>query len=372
MILEGKKILIFSPQPWNHISISKHHYAFELSEKNQVFFFSAPSGFGLSVNSSNINERLKVFDYQIPFPQSLRFKYDKLYKRTIQYFLKKIIIKEIGSTDICIDFGCDRFIQKLDFLDAKKKLYFRVDDSPDFKPSLRGADFILSVSMNIVEKYAAEGIECHYINHGLSTDFISQKRSLNTIKEDKIINAGYAGNMLIPHIDREMIIRTIVQNKHVNFHFFGVVQHPKMNDNQRQWIAALKSQPNVILHGVLPTDKLVLNFQYIDIFLLCYKSDSKSYHSDNSHKILEYLSTGKVIVSSWIRHYAGLELFPMCNENDNRDYADLFKKILNDLSYYNSDKLAQQRINYALNNSYKYNIQKIAAFIYVDNVNNEL
>ena len=363
MILEGKKILIFSPQPWNHISVSKHHYALELSKKNDVFFFSAPVGFGFSTKSKNINNRLKVFEYHIPFLKLLRFKLEGFYIRTTVLVLGKIIKRKIGLIDLCIDFGCDRFIRDLDFLNAKKKIYFRVDDSPNFKPSYRGANILLSVSMNIVEKFALHQIQCHYINHGLAEAFIRLSEGTENIIAKNSIDAGYSGNILIPHLDREMIIRTIVENRNVTFHFFGVVRDEKMTDNQRQWILALKSQPNVVLHGVLDTEKLVSKFQQIDIFLLCYNSEGNTYHSDNSHKILEYLSTGKVIVSSWIRHYSNLDLFPMCQENVNRDFPNLFRQILMNLNHYNNKEFTEKRIKYAKENSYKNHIQKISTLL---------
>jgi hypothetical protein len=363
MRLEGKKIIIFSPQPWYHINVSKHHYALELSKKNRVYFFTAPSKFGVSSNCFPVNELLSVYEYQIPFPRFLRFKLYGLYVRITAFILQNIIAQKIGSVDLCIDFGCDRFLQNLDFISSQKKIYFRVDDSPDFKPKLRGADLLLSVSRNIVEKYALQGIKCNYMNHGLAEQFVFQEQYPPKNNSSGGLNAGYAGNILIPHIDRESIIRTIVENSSVTFHFFGVDKDAKMTDNQRQWIISLKSQPNVILHGALNTEKLILNFQKIDVFLLCYKTDRNAYHSDNSHKILEYLSTGKVIVSSWIQHYCNLDLFPMCNQNDNKNYSNLFQSVVHNLSVYNNENCRRKRREYAMNNSYKNQIQVISALL---------
>lgn len=363
MTLEGKKIVIFSPQPWHHIKVSKHHYALELSKKNSVYFFNAPSKFGFSYTCSYVNNNLCVFDYQIPFPRLFRFKWYELYSRITAFFLQQIIKKKIGNVDLCIDFGCDRFLKNLDFIRSDKKIYFRVDDSPDFKPKLRGADLMLSVSKNIVEKYSLQGIKCNYINHGLSEQFVFQEENALINNLSGRLNAGYSGNILIPHLDRESIIRTIVENRKVTFHFFGVDKDPKITDHQRQWMISLKSQSNVVLHGVLNTENLIMQFQRMDLFLLCYKTDRNAYHSDNSHKILEYLSTGKVIVSSWIQHYCNLDLFPMCKQNDNKNYSNLFQSVINNLSAYNNHNCALKRREYALKNTYKNHIQAISALL---------
>ena len=38
-----KHILIISPEPWNHLFVSKHHYAIELSSSNKVYFLNPPA-----------------------------------------------------------------------------------------------------------------------------------------------------------------------------------------------------------------------------------------------------------------------------------------------------------------------------------------
>jgi len=43
--LTDKNILIVSPEPWDHIFVSKHHYATHLAKRgNQVYFLNPPTG----------------------------------------------------------------------------------------------------------------------------------------------------------------------------------------------------------------------------------------------------------------------------------------------------------------------------------------
>ena len=104
----NKKILIFSPQPWNFLYISKHHYALELAKQNDVWFISAPEkdmGLGNFEEEISTQPRLKVIHYRLPVSDLVKFHMKPVYKWLIGLLVKKSFLKVKGGFDACIDFG---------------------------------------------------------------------------------------------------------------------------------------------------------------------------------------------------------------------------------------------------------------------------
>ena len=80
---------------------------------------------------------------------------------------------------------------------------------------------------------------------------------------------------------------------------------------------------------------------------------------------MEYLSTGKIIISNNISTYKDRpDLIQMVKERtDNHQLPALFKKVISHLEEYNSPKLQSGRIEFALNNSYAKQLDVIEKII---------
>jgi hypothetical protein len=94
-------------------------------------------------------------------------------------------------------------------------------------------------------------------------------------------------------------------------------------------------------------------------FIVLINNENDFNKGSNSHKIIEYLSTGKVVISSHISSYEKTDLIEMVDEFTNEKFPDLFKKIISNLTYYNSPEQQKKRIEYALDNTYKKQIERI-------------
>ena len=98
--------------------------------------------------------------------------------------------------------------------------------------------------------------------------------------------------------------------------------------------------------------------------LLCYNYQYEINKCTNSHKILEYLSTGKVIISSKIQAYeSNSNLICMLQDYDNGAYLDLFDLTIKNIVHYNSTELQKKRIEFSLDNSYEKQINRIESYI---------
>ncbi len=365
---EGRKILIISPQSWSHLSISKHHYAKALSLKNDVWFLNAPEEeWGLKFKMENVTSypNLHVIRYSLPLPYSFFFHLRAFYKKVNLFFISKKMRNITPLFDVCIDFGNYLLYDNVDFVRAEYKIYFPVDDFEDLKPSMRGSRFAFSVSDNIIEKFQRQGRKCYFINHGLSKVFADlAKTRLNSLKKwvrSGRLNIGYAGNLFIPFIDTRILGNIIKNNPDVMFHFWGSVKYNPDTAWQVEWYKLLTESKNVKLYGTVSPEELALMFADIDAFLLCYKPDNKNYHAENSHKIFEYFSTGRVIISTPITIYKQSNLF--CMSENNEQFEFTFNDAIQNIEKYNAFEFAKARILLSLENEYTRQIERIESVI---------
>lgn len=361
------KIIVFSPQPWNHIKISKHHYAEELAKHNQVWFVTAPQGFGISFKENLINDRLVVVSYKTPVPYLLKFRLPRLYSFVNSLFLKLYCFFKIGKVQIVFDFGSYTFLDHLYGIFAEKKVFFPVDDNKNLSYSKRGADYLFSVSSMVVEKLKSRGIHCILLNHGLSDKFVlnaGKRMCQQYIPNTPFLKVGYSGNLMIPFLDRPLLCQLIEAHPSIEFHLFGHIEQWNIDDNNAVWLSFLHSCPNIFLHGSLSTEQLIEDYEHMDAFILTYQPDDVNYHADNSHKILEYLSFGKVLISTWISYYENKALFPMTPKLQNDQFHSIFENVIANLKKWNTADLYQKRISFALEHTYMKNIESIGSILY--------
>lgn len=366
-MLKDKSIIILSPQPWSHLNISKHHYARELAIHNKVFFVTSPEEkIGLSFNWRKPEiGNLEVLTFQVPVFHVFRFYLKKSYSTIAKWRLLYILKKKSGMVDICIDFGYYSELRSLNKILAKKKIYFPVDDVNLQEPNSRDADLVLSVSPILVERFIGAGIPCYFINHGLSLPFV--KPALNQMslcwQRKSTIKIVYAGYLFIKYIDIPVFKKIVNKFPEIHFHFYGSMEYNPDSKTHKDWFDFLHGKENVFLHGVVSTESLSIAYSEADGFLLCYKPDFINYHGENSHKILEYLSSGKVLISTYISLYEESDLIAMSPKARNEELVDLFGSVLENLENYNSIELIKRRISLALDNTYEKQILKISGFL---------
>ncbi|MCC7523898.1 MAG: hypothetical protein IT250_03690 [Chitinophagaceae bacterium] len=363
----GKNILILSPQPWQGLFISKHNYARALAQHNRVLYIGAPAyqGNGYSLVKPDKALNLEVLEYNVPFPlgKKLKFHWPWLYRFFIRQALQKILRSLFQQIDVCIDFGCYQQYRSIQWIPAKTRIFFPVDDHYFLDAKNRGADLVLSVSENICNKFSAAGQKCHFINHGLNSDFeenaVSILREERFWKRGKKLKAGYSGNLFIPFLDIPVLKRIIEENTEVEFHFFGSTNFNREDAEHVKWDSFLRSTPNVVLHGFLNPGALVEAFSEIDCFLLCYKPDYKNYHAENSHKVFEYLSTGKLLITTYLSIHHGNPLMLMSSKDKNEEMVSIFCDSMQALEMHNTIELQKERIHLSLKNTYSEQIKRI-------------
>lgn len=368
-----------SPQNWNHLFVSKHHYAIELAKMgNRVYFVTPPSAFPnftikLKQAPSYDNLTLVEFGYLLPFPLFLKYQLTAIFRIQLNWIIKRIK-KKIDSIDEIWNFNPSIFFNNSSF-NAKKEIVFIYDyyDLTANNFNEIKIDLFVSISTFLLNPFSAYNVPKLKLNHALSAPFITLATNrLNLIahgsrqKLEEKLSVGFSGNMFHSHFDYKTLQYIIEKNQFVDFHIWGEHNTDNRDDcstEVKDFIVYLNSAPNVFLHGKLHPNKLAIEYSKIDLFLCCYDANSTK-NGGNSHKIMEYLSSGNLIVSNYLFEFNSLEdLILMPASSDNSSLPHLFSKAIDNINYYNSTEKVIKRCSYALQNTYEENINKIKSAI---------
>jgi hypothetical protein len=373
--LSNKTILLISPQAWGSMALSKHHYAVELAKKgNQVFFLNPPdctlSRPGIYTEKSSVHPNLFFIRTRLNFPYRLRFHARLLF----QFFMKRFI-KSINDTigkpiDIVWSFDIGN-IYPISFFKSKLKIFHPVDrpHNKDAILAAKGSDFIFSVTKEILNEYIHFPASRHLINHGVTEEFLIENK--NNEVAANLITVGLSGNFTRNDIDRETLLKIIKDNPTIVFECWGSYDIKQANlggsddEEQLKFVSNLKSSSNVILHGPVPSTTLSKEFKRVHAFLICYDIRKDHSQGTNYHKVMEYLSTGKVIISNNMTAYdneSGLIVMTK-KRTDNSELPALFRQVINNLQFYNSKAEQSKRISFASENTYTRQVELIQGIV---------
>lgn len=372
--LNGKTILIISPQAWGTMFLSKHHYAIELAAKgNRVYFLNPPdethksNGFVEFIKNEEY-PNLTLINHGLFFNYNFKFHIPYLFHRLMRLQISRILKLIDEPIEIVWSFDIGHLYPFKFFPDESLKIFHPVDEplNNDALNAATGAQVIFSVTREILEKYKNVPAPKYFINHGVSKKFL-EASVLNDYVPGHSLRVGYAGNLLRNDIDRTCLLQIIEENPAVKFEFWGAYKYNDSNIGGaedleiKHFIRALTEQANVVLHGPVPSSELVKAYQRVDAFIICYDILKDQSKGTNYHKVTEYLSTGKVIISNNITTYKETgELLVMTNNRENNgELPVIFKQVMNSISYYNSKELMQQRRQYAQENLYPRQLELI-------------
>lgn len=375
---KNKTVYLLSSDRWGTMRVSKHHYALELAEKgNKVFFVEPPdlNNKGIKVTPSDENESLFIVSYR-PVYRGKQY-LPHFFYRSLLHWQVHLLKEAIGEKpDIVWCFAPYLFLN-LNWFKASVNIFFGSDlfHHNILPEEVLRANICFGVSDTITKQLQQSGKPTYFINHGLSKHFVEgAKKQLirfsttNVQRAEKII-VGYVGNLLMEAPDRTTMRTVIASNKDIKFVFWGQYEN-KGNfvafDKPEvfEFIDFLKSQPNVVLRGAVHPAKLNEEIKEVDMFWLCWQlNHSELWDGSNSHKLLEYFSTGKPVVSHYMSTYKDNELIDMLPVKDNSKYPALFLKVLDRVKQGEPFGIQQKRIQFAVNNTYNAQILNIEGLI---------
>ncbi len=378
--LNNKTILLISPQPWGDIYLSKHHYAIALAKKGNKVFFLNPittqkTSFGKIVTISPIEGVGNLFkvDFCIYSSFILKFHLRFLFDKILAFHIANHLLKALPKLAVVWDFDCGLFYKDLNAFNTDFSIYQPVDQIANLSGNTKNAQVVFSISSVILANFKDSATPHFLLNHGLGRIFADSAQAFkpDTWSQKGKIKFCYSGNLLIPLIEKEVLKKVITQFENVEFHFIGPFSYHNNNVSGYGTISAeieffvgfLQQKSNVVLHGTKPQSEMVGIMAMMDGFFLCYDNAKDPNKGSNSHKIMEYLSFGKVVVSSRISAYDGTDILAMVADDDNSNFLPLFEHVVNNIEVFNSIENQQKRINFALDNTYTRQIEKIEVLI---------
>jgi len=356
--------------------LSKHHYAIELAKFcKKVYFLNPPyknGSIGTVISTTEFDNIYSV-KYKPFFNHSIRFHIRPVFDFFIWVQIKLLLSKLKEKIDIVWCFEPNIY-SNLKHFNANISIFHPVDQI-QFKYQInvaKSADIIFSVSKSILSKILIFQKPTFFVNHGVSDSFFIKQNAVLAplIKPSNRIRVGYIGNLYISSLDRECL-NLIIQNfPDIIFEFWGAKEIANNNlsgDNSEksiEWVEWLENKDNVILNGALSKIELAKAIKKTSVFLVCLDNELDKNNGANSHKILEYLSTGKVVVSKPIQEYENSKhLIEVTESNDSNEYLALFEKVISNLDYYNSEKLIEERIKFACKNTYQNQLLTIVDYL---------
>ena len=360
--------------------LSKMHYAIELAKLGHRVYFVNPPREG---NSTALIETgayvsgvqvllMKPLKYALP----LRHKLLPLYNLCMKRYAKAIRKIAGGHIDELWNFNPNSFPDMRAFGATKNLLLiFDFYKGRHVEQAAGAADIVLAPSQLILDHYKKNYRRGYFLQHGLGADFVNASQlsldQLNIYQAGRVRKVGYTGNLLRQAMNIGVMQQIISDNPGIEFHIWGPYSQKENNVTDtnipisNEWeafIGFLKNVANVFLHGVTAAEDLAKAMQQMDAFLFVYSAGNDMNAASNSHKLLEYISTGKTVISSYVSTYEGTGLIEMCK--DEAKLPLFFKQIIDNLEQYNAVEKQHERISYALNNSYAEQINRVQEYLY--------
>jgi hypothetical protein len=342
------------------MKVSKHHYAMELAKRgNKVYFLNPPKEGKIRV--SEVSENLFVINlphYRMLNRMSIGM------RKPFHRVLAKKLAKITGVTNFDVVWSFNPFIlQNLEVFGASVNIYHPVDlhfSELDLQIAAK-CDYLFCTSDAILERYSHVKVPKYQINHGLSSVFLDVKNNCDEfIVENGKKRFAYVGNLQSRFLQFDVLSQVVVENPDVDFYFIGPERKSNFGEFKTFDYSALKELDHTHFLGVLESAKLAEILACFDGFIVSYHSDNPVYLS-NLHKTLEYLSTGKVVVTNYIDQYKGSDLIAMVDEID--QLPEKFKEVVANIEVYNTEDLIAKRIEFAHQNTYPHHVDRIESIV---------
>jgi glycosyltransferase involved in cell wall biosynthesis len=361
-MLRGRVVFLVSPEAWDFLHVSKHHFATELAARGNLVYFinpptkQVPNGMTISSVANNVN--LRVVDYSAWF-RGLRF-FPGFFRRWMdRRFLRTIQRQEDVQFDVIWNFENSRFFDLRFAGPDALKIYFQVDEDQNYHPATAAgtADIALAINSEILEIISPYNPKSFLIPHSFQGNLSEQARQVLAGEFEYHTQAMkaqvmYVGNLEHGHIDVDLFEAVVRENQFAQFNLAGPY------DPSKPLFQRLQQYENVRFLGKIPYQQIPAFFDTADALMLVYGPK----FTQSSHKLLEYLASGKAIVSTYMKEYdVDQPLLYMSKSSD--AYLKLFTEVISDLKTFNAPALMRRRIEFALRHTYSSQLDRIESLI---------
>ena len=367
---QPRTVFVVSPQPWNGFKVSKHHYAVELAQLgHEVYFIEPPVAAGapgaISIKHTE-HTKIKVVSYRTLFPRKLKFHLRSVFE-LLMFHQARRLCKVIGRRpDIVWDFDNSYQFADLRAFGASLSMFHPVDDLAPSRRKHKHADIVLTLSGRYSVDMGITPERVLQVPHGLNRAHADYARRVICGEAEKRPSRvrpqiAYVGNLDHPLIDWGTMLEMARRRPDADFVFVGPFTTGRGNEYATTFPETkIRSLINCRLAGRLPIEEVVQLSNNVDVWIICLYGKKEHDGYLDSHKLLEYLATGKVILSTRVAAYAGSYLIQMPLDHTNDALPAMLDRILETLPEQNSFPQRKRRCEFALEYIYERNIERIA------------
>ena len=366
-----RTIYLISPQPWDGFKVSKHHYARALAEMgHRVFFIES------DVTSRGWG-RIEIADSEVPNLKKVRyagylFRWLRFRARGLYDALNPIkihqLVRAIGvRPDIVWDFDNLFQFRSLTLFDPTLKIFHPVDSLVAGWTAAKDQDLHFALAKEFTEGVDPDQTPTLFVPHGLNPthaayagEVVASPERFRSAAAQPVV--GYVGNLAAQGIDWPMIDRLVRENPEVEFRLIGPTEG-LAEPQYEALIEQLRALSNCDMPGLVPADKVVEQAKDVDLWLVCYDIARRPDAAINTHKVLEYLATGKAVLSNYIGAYEDTGLLHMPKTRSNDDMPSILARVLADPARTNTTEEMTRRAEFALDHSYGANLDIINRFL---------
>ncbi|SLN74538.1 hypothetical protein TRL7639_04546 [Falsiruegeria litorea R37] len=363
----GPLAFVISPQPWAGFHVSKHHYAIALADCGwRVVFIDPPTDLGsagrIEMHATDI-PGITSLRYQTFFPYKLKFRARWLFDRLMRRQARRLVTK-VGKPDLVWDFDNAYQFRDLRPFSAKTTLFHLVDDVSSPNMGTKHADHLFYLHPSFATHAGGVVHPDHHVGHGLGRahETAARNTDFGTPNPDQP-HIGFVGNLAAAWIDWDAIEIMLTRHPQARFTFWG--PHPAP-DAANTALTQIVARPNAFLPGLTAPAQILTQASSVDVWLVPFIADKLLGGPLNSHKILEYLSTGKVVVMSWLDAYSGNPLVHMLPDRHSTALAEVLDQVLANLSTANNLQSMEERRAYAMARTYDQHLAHILRVAKID------
>ena len=342
MELVGKRILLFSPEPWLGLHMSKHHLSQALAARGNAVYFVDPPVAGNTGFSSERYGDVTVLRYKhwlrgvnrMPLVVN-RWYYKKL--------IRDLAARTGGVFDIIWCFDTSR-MQTFPEGVGYKLLHLADHDILYIgKGLIPTADLVLTTGQVVADAVTPMArSRVVNIGHALDERWMQDIDSLVDRHVPTPRRILFMGQLANSYNDWEGFHRIASSHPELEFTFVGPFD-PYFPEPAFHLLRAL---PNVSFIGLKQKDELVPLLRNADLLFFGFRTATMARERANPHKVLEYLSTGNPIVGSYTMEYGPTtDLFHMAAEG--ADLNITFNEALGAYATINAPAERARRIAFA-------------------------
>lgn len=361
MSAAGPLAYLISPQTWSGFKVSKHHYAVALAGRGwRVVFINPPAKLGrigaIKVDNTEIDNVVSV-NYQPFFPYSLKFRSRGLFDKLM--CLQALVIRQkMGKPDLVWDFDNAYQFRDLRAFGAATTIFHLVDDVGRHGLGDKHADHFLALHPRFLENAGGPVRDNYVIGHGLGAMHVAAKpEHYVSATNSASPHIGLVANLGAEWLDWAAVAEMVSRHPEARFTFWGPLPKVSCTPAILQTVISAK---NATFPGLTSPEDIIAQSVDVDIWLLPFLSEKfEGGCPVDSHKVLEYLSTGKVVLMSWLEAYQGNSLVSMSDSPESRDLPERLDQLLCDLTVVNASEVCEARRSYALARSYERRLDQI-------------